>query len=188
MRFPGQPSKEEIDGAIVAFAPVALRCSNVSRVDSEQRQQKAPPARPYSAIEMPARALAALPECACFPIRLPSPQLSNPAPQLTAHDRLDHPHSAFAVVEAIDPSERLAACSEEVVRILASDLFDGFQAIGRKARRDDRHPLDPTGRKRLDRFIRVRLQPFGSSEAGLKRHDQSIAWQAQPQPEQIRRP
>ena len=55
------------------------------------------------------------------------------------------------------------------VAILDRDFFQRFQAIDRKARTDDLHPLDPVFCHGLQSLVGIRLEPFGPAQARLKR-------------------
>src|SRR5436305_1607669 len=119
--------------------------------------------------------------------RKPSGSSSDPSLQLAQHDMRDHRHALLAVIEARDGGEVLAARMMEVLGVLARDLLQGFQAVRRKTRRDDRKVLYATRRQRLHGHVGVRLQPFGKTEARLEREHEMAFIKTETRAEKPRR-
>src|SRR5919112_1442319 len=97
-----------------------------------------------------------------------------PAFELPLHDVADHPHAILAVVEAGQVGELLAAVVHEDLAILPIELLEGFEAVGREARRDDRHALDAALGQGLHGLVRVGLEPLRLAEARLEAHAEPV--------------
>ena len=118
-----------------------------------------------------------------------SPQVSarRATHQFAAHDRLDDAEAAGAVVQAGDAGEFLAAAVVEVFGVLAADLLDRLEAVGREARRHHGEPFHAAGGEGLDGLVGVGLQPFRAAEARLERQLELVGGEAEPFPDQPRR-
>ena len=82
-------------------------------------------------------------------------------------DVLDDGHALGRIVEAGDVRKVRAACFDEAVARLHSDLLERFQAVRDEAGIDDGDAFDTAFRQFLDGLVGVGLKPFGRAEAGL---------------------
>src|SRR5215210_2352480 len=131
-----------------------------------------------SVIGMAGPSRAALPAAMRGVIARPSPELcrgpllavenSDPALELALDDVADDAHALVAVVEAGQIGESLAAVRLEIVPVLAVELLQRLEAIGREAGRDDREALDAALRQRRHGLVGVGAQPLLVSEARLE--------------------
>src|SRR5580658_10648693 len=100
----------------------------------------------------------------------PSSDGSNPTLEF-AHGKLpDHQHAGLAVIEARNRGKVLPAVALERSRIVDRDLFQGFQTIGGKTRRDDHKILHAPLGQRLHCLDGVRLEPLRAAKTRLECH------------------
>ena len=82
-----------------------------------------------------------------------------PALQLAQNQLPDYVHAWIAVVQAGNGGEGLTAVVLEYLGIFLRDLFQRFQAIGRKAGRDDGQTLHAVFGQLPDRLSGLQPQP-----------------------------
>src|SRR5258708_16725448 len=99
---------------------------------------------------------------------------SNPSRKLPADKRPDQAHAGGAVVEAREGGEALAAVLVKSLGAADRDLFQRLEAVGGKAGRYHRDPLDAVARDLRQGDVGIGLQPLGPAEARLKGESQPL--------------
>src|SRR5215468_6698146 len=95
-------------------------------------------------------------------------RLLHPPHQLAPNDVLDDAHAVLAVVKTGHTRKLLASSGQEDPAVLDIHFLQGFEAIGGKAWRHDRQPLQSGLRQTHQRFAGVGLQPWFAAEPRLE--------------------
>src|SRR2546430_15152648 len=89
-------------------------------------------------------------------------------------------HAGFAVVEARDCGEIVSAVMAENLGVLARDLLERLQAVGREARRHHREILHAALGEPFDGGVRVGFEPFRRAEPRLEGHQEAVLIELEP--------
>src|SRR5262249_1956292 len=99
---------------------------------------------------------------------------SYPPSELAQRELADHQHARLAVVETRDRKEILAAIAVKDMSVLARDLLERLQTVGREAGRDDGEALHAALGERFGGLDGRGLEPFAASEPRLEREHQLV--------------